>query len=122
MRLVGWMAAACGISWLGVTAILGPRTRLAILVGMLGPLLAASVTWILAERTFRRAPGRLTALMIKAFFGKIVFFGIYVAFALNAGTLSPVAFVVSFTSYFIALHTLEAFLLHRLFTGGADRT
>jgi hypothetical protein len=46
---------------------------------------------------------------------KAVFFGAYVAGMLRLIGLRPVPFVVSFTSYFIALHVTEAVFLRRLF-------
>jgi hypothetical protein len=46
---------------------------------------------------------------------KAVFFGAYVAGMLRVIGLRPVPFVVSFTSYFIALHVTEAMFLRRLF-------
>ena len=56
--------------------------------------------------------------MITAFAFKLVFFGGYVAVMLRVLQLRPVPFVVSFSSYFIALHFVEAFCLQRLFAGG----
>jgi uncharacterized membrane protein len=47
-----------------------------------------------------------------------VFFGGYVAVMLKGLHLRPVPFTVSFSSYFIALHFVEALLLRRLFAGG----
>ena len=44
------------------------------------------------------------------------FFGAYVAVMLEVIGLRPTVFVVSFTSYFIALYLIEALLLRRLFT------
>jgi hypothetical protein len=55
--------------------------------------------------------------MILAFAGKMVFFGAYVTLALTMFPLRPVPFVISFTSYFIALHVTEAIWLRRLFQG-----
>jgi len=106
-------------SWLVVGAFVRPDARVAVLVGLVGPLIAAAVSWPVAERTFRHRPERLTRIMIVAFAGKMVFLGGYVAVALRGLPLSPVPFVVSFTSYFIALHLAEALLLKRLFEGGS---
>jgi hypothetical protein len=86
----------------------------AVVFGALGPLLVAWGSWKLAERTWRREPHRLTGVMIAAFAGKLVFFGVYVAVMLSVLSLRPVPFVASFTTSFIALHLAEALALRRL--------
>lgn len=90
-------------------------TALEVLFGMAAPLAAGAATWRLAERTSRRHPERLTAVMIKAFAGKMIFYGAYVVIALKVLPLRPMPFVMSFTGYFIVLHFIEAFCLTRLF-------
>jgi hypothetical protein len=92
-----------------------------VLFGMIGPLAAASGSWVLAERTYRANPERLTAVMIAAFGGKLLFFGAYVAVMLAVVRLQPIPFVVSFTGYFIGLYAMEALYLRRLFGAGAHR-
>ena len=83
---------------------------------MLGPLAAASGTWLLAEWVYRQRPAGLTPLMATVFVLKIVFFGAYVAVMIRLLRFRPVPFVVSFTSYFIALYLIEALYLRRLFS------
>ena len=117
MRPVWWMAASSVTSWLGATAILGRWASLEILCGMLGPLVVASATWVLVERTYRRNPEGLTGLMAMAFFGKLAFFGVYVAVMLRVVSLRPVPFIVSFVCYFIALYFMDMIYLRRLFSG-----
>ena len=87
---------------------------LAVVLGIVGPLLVAGGSWVVAERTWRREPLRLTAVMMAAFAGKMVFFAAYVAFMLSVLSLRPVPFVASFTTSFIALHLAEALALRRL--------
>ena len=111
------MAAASVASAAAVVAARGGRAGVEIACGMLAPLAAASVSWVLTERTYMRRPEQLTALMMTAFAVKIVFFGAYVAVMLKAGGLRPVPFVASFTGYFIALYLIEALLMRRLFAG-----
>jgi hypothetical protein len=118
MKLVWLMVAASLLSCLAVIAVVGRRFGLEVFLGMVAPLAVASGTWVAVERTYRRHPDRVTSLMIAAFGGKMVFFGLYVAIMLRMSSLRPVPFVVSFTGYFIALHLLEAFFLRRLFAGG----
>jgi hypothetical protein len=106
------------VGWLAATAFVGIEQGLVVLVGMAGPLVAATGSWVLSDRTFRRNPGRLTSVMIQAFMAKIVFFGLYVAIMLRVLALPSIPFMVSFTVYFIALHFAQALLLRRLFAAG----
>ena len=86
----------------------------AVLFGMFGPIVVAAASWMLAERTWRRDPQRLTAVMIASFAGKFVFFGVYVAVMLSVFSLRPIPFIATFTTSFIALHVAEALALKRL--------
>jgi hypothetical protein len=117
MKTAGWMIAGAAAPALLVAAIAGRAAE--VLLGMLAPLAAATVSWVLIERTYAREPERVTGLMIGAFGAKMLFFGAYVAVMLRVMTLRPTPFVVSFTSYFIALYLVEAMLMRRLF--GAER-
>jgi len=117
MKQVAWMAGpsivACAAAWFFVERASG----VALVFGMLGPLALACGSWVMAERTYRQDPRALTGLMVTAFAFKLVFFGGYVAVMLRVLRLRPVPFAVSFSSYFIALHFVEAFCLQRLFAG-----
>jgi hypothetical protein len=120
MKSAWWMLAGSAASCLGVVAFLGERAtpdlRLAIWLGMLGPLVATLCAMVAMNRAYRRDPASLTGVMIKAFVAKMVFFGGYVALIVKAGWVQPVPFAVSFIIYFLALHMIEAFRLRRLFT------
>ncbi len=111
MKLVFWLATGCVLS----AAVLGMRFGREVWLGMLGPLAVVSATWVMTERVYRADPARLTAVIITAFAGKLVFFGGYVALAIGVLGVEPVPFALSFTGYFIALHMIEALLLKRLF-------
>ena len=115
MNQVGWMITASVASAVAVSLLLGTAIAPEIMAGMLGPLLAASGTWLLVEQSARRNPLGLTAVMFKAFAVKMLLFAAYVVFALKGLMLSPVPFVISFTTYFIALHLTEALWLRRVF-------
>jgi hypothetical protein len=106
-------------SWLLVTAAVPVRVNPEVLLGMIGPLAMASVTWILTERTFASAPERVMALFIKAFVGKMVFAALYVAVMLRAVGLRPIPFVASFTASFIVLLIMQVAFFRRLFERGA---
>jgi len=121
MKAVAWMVAASLLSWVGIAAAVDPRTRAAALFGMLGPLVVAASSWVMAERAWRRNPESLTSWMIAAFAGKMVFFAAYVAVMLKALSLAPVAFAASFAGYFIALHLFEALSLRAMLAGAGAR-
>ncbi len=115
MSVVLWMVGVSAAAWLVATAVLGPQVRLEVLLGMLGPLLVASGSWVLAERTYRQRPQALTAVMIAAFAFKVIFFGAYVAVMLRVLALRPVPFVLTFAGSLAGLYLMEALYLRRLF-------
>ncbi|PYR42978.1 MAG: hypothetical protein DMF93_04335 [Acidobacteria bacterium] len=115
--MVAWMVAASLLSWTAIAAAVDARTRGAALLGMLGPLVVALASWMIAERAWRRDPASLTSWMIAAFAGKMVFFAAYVAVMLKALSLAPAPFAASFAGYFIALHLFEALSLRAMFAG-----
>lgn len=109
-------------SWLGVSVMasaLGASLHPELLLGMIGPLVSAAATWVVVERTFTTDPARLTGVMIVGFGVKMLWFGAYVTVALGPLGARLVPFVVSFTTYFVALHLVEALFLRRLFADAA---
>jgi len=118
MKAVAWMAGvSLGCAALAIAAT-GRQSAAEVLLGMIAPLCAAGLSWVLIERTFKRDPQALTGLMTAAFGAKMLFFGTYVAVMLKVVGLRPLPFVVSFTGFFIALYLTEALLLRRLFGAG----
>jgi hypothetical protein len=109
------MAAASTVSAALAVAAAGLSFAAEIVLGMFGPLVETIASWVVAEQVFRRRPEGLTAVMITAFAGKLVFFGAYVAAMLTLLSLRPGPFMASFTAYFVALHLTEALALRRLF-------
>lgn len=120
MKPVWWMVGSGVLSWLAVSAIPGVESDVEVLLGMIAPLAGVVATWVLVARTYASRPERLTPLMVAAFGGKLVFFGVYVTVMLGVLSLRPLPFVISFTTYFIVLHLFEALCLQRLFGGGAS--
>ena len=115
MTPVAWMAGASMVSWLVASRVMGDDANPEVLYGMLAPLLVVVVSWVVVERTYRANPERLMRVMVEGLALKALFFGAYVVGMLRLVEVRPVPFVVSFTSYFIALHVTEAVLLRRLF-------
>lgn len=115
------MLGASVAFWLCATMVLGARSSLDVLFGMLGPLAAATGTSVMIDRTMRIAPDRLTALMIAGFGAKMVFFAAYISVVVAAGRVRPAPFALSFAGSYIGLHMMEAIWLRRLLSG-AGRT
>jgi hypothetical protein len=114
MKPVWWMLlGSIGSSGI-LSLLLGPGIRKDLWLGMLGPMVSAIVSWIAMERQHRRQPAGLTGLMIKAFAAKMIFFAAYLIVFFYAGWVQPIPFAVSLVGYFLALHIVEAFGLHRL--------
>ena len=120
MKAVAAMTAASLAAAVAAIALAGRATGADVLLGMLAPLAAAGVSWVLTERTYKRDPQQLTGLMIGAFGAKMLFFGAYVAVMIKVVGVHPVPFVASFTGYFVALYLAEALLMRRLF-GARER-
>ena len=117
IKPAAWMAGVSLAGWLTASAA-GPVNPEAFF-GMLGPLVSAIATWIVAFRTYAAAPERLTGVMVIGFGVKVLFFGAYLVAMLRGLGLRPIAFVVSFAAFFIALHVIEALFLKRLFVTGS---
>jgi len=115
MKAAAWIAAAALGSGIVAVAAAGTPVAAEILFGMLAPLVAVIVSWVMTERVFKREPARVTGLMIGAFGAKMLFFGAYVALMIEIVGLRPAPFVASFTGYFVVLYLTEALLLRQLF-------
>jgi hypothetical protein len=115
VRLEAGLAIGCAVSAGVAVAAAGRDAAVEILAGMAGPLAETTASWVVADGVFRRRPERLTAVMLAAFAGKLVFYGAYVAVMVTVFALRPGPFMASFTGYFIALHLAAALALRRLF-------
>lgn len=121
MKPLWWMAGASIGAWAALAVVPGFASDRDVLFGMLAPLLGAAATWLIVTRTYASRPELLMSLMVAAFAVKLVFFGVYVTIVLTVLSVRPVPFVISFTTYFIALHLFEALCLQRLFAGPRSR-
>ena len=116
ITLVSIMAAGSVLAWL-LTSLVAPELSLPVLLGIAAPLVVVTMNLIQVERAYRRDPSQLTPLMLKAFLGKMLFFGAYVALMLGVLAVPTGPFIISFAASFIVLYGLEAFRLQRLFAG-----
>ena len=118
MKLVWWMLSGSILTALILTILLKPEIRPELWIGMAGPLVSAVVSWMAMHRQYIQRPQGMTALMIKAFAAKMIFFAGYITVLVSFGWVQPIPFVVSFACFFLALHGVEAFGLHRLQIAG----
>ena len=100
-------------SWAAISAAAGWSLNPELAFGMAAPLAGATVSWRAVERTYARAPERVTGVLIAGFFAKMVFFGLYVGL-LGALWLRPRPLVIAFAAYFLFLHVIEAGYLRKL--------
>jgi len=114
MKSAVYLSTACALSFMVATAAV-PGVAAELLLGMAAPLVVGVATMVVVERVYRRDPGKLTQLMIKAFGVKMVLFGAYVAAVILLTTLNSTPFILSFCAYFIGLHLTEAWMLRSLF-------
>ncbi len=114
MKIQRYIIASCIGSWV-LISLMFPQVTVEILLGMLSPLLSAIGTLILVDRTYRKAPQKLTSRMTQAFMGKMLFYGVYVSVIVGFYSFQAVPFTVSFTLYFIGLHLTEALYFQSLF-------
>lgn len=113
---LAWMAAVSLGGWLASMAVAGTGINPEALLGMLGPLAAASGTWVAVVRVHAAQPERVTAILMRGVAVKMVFFGAYVVVMLRGLALRPAPFIVSFTGFFLALLVMEAAFIKRLST------
>ena len=88
-----------------------------LLLGTLGPLGVAGISWIVMTRTFRRDPTQLTSIMTLAFAAKMIFFAAYVSLAMAVLKVQPAPFASSLTVSFVTFYAAEAVFLRRLLAG-----
>ena len=117
MKAVGGMVAGSLAVLAAVAPWLTPAGRIGALLGLLGPLMMAAVSWLVIERVHRARQAAVTSVMTAGFGLKLLFVGVYVAVVLGLTAIDQISFVWSFTGFFIALYVVEALLLRGLFAG-----
>jgi Na+/H+ antiporter NhaC len=118
MKPVMWMVGAGALSWLGGMALFGVSASADVAAGVLGPLVAVFASWVAIERTMKDSPERMTAVLLRAFAAKMLFFGAYVVVMVTGLALRPIPFMTTFTTSFVALYAVEALALQRLTADG----
>ncbi|NQT98286.1 MAG: hypothetical protein HQ562_11145 [Candidatus Marinimicrobia bacterium] len=115
MKFIIYLSLFCLGSWGLLSGLIPQPVAVEIFWGMLGPWLVGIVTILLAQHIFRQKPQDLTKLMITSFFGKMLFYGVYISLLILFGSIETVPFVISFTVYFIVLHIIEALYFQSIF-------
>lgn len=115
---VALMLVGCVAAWAVVAAVLGADVGRDVALGMSGPFAAVAVTWVLVVRAHRRDPAAVTSVLLTAFVGKLIFFGVFIVAIWTAVRPEPTPFIASFTGSFLTLYAVEAVLLGRLSRGG----
>ena len=114
MKILVYLTLFSFGSW-GLVAGFIPTAISDIFWGMFGPWLVGIITLIIVKRTHAKDPESVTALMMKSFFGKMLFYGIYITLLILFAALQKVQFIISFTVYFIVLHIIEALYFQSIF-------
>lgn len=114
---VVWMIAGAVGSATVAGLVTAPDIRAAIVLGMVGPLAATIGTWVAVQHAYRQDPLAVTGVMLRGWLIKALFFTIYLIAVIRGLGVSGQPFAVSLASYFLVLHTVEAMLLKRLFSG-----
>jgi hypothetical protein len=111
---VAWMTAAGAAAWGVATLVAGRPVNPELLLGLVGPLAAADISWIVMARASASGGERLMKTMVRLLGLKMLLFGMYAVVVLRVMDVRPVLFVGSFAGFFVMLHALEAMFLRRL--------
>ena len=111
----------CFGSWSLVSWIFIEDYIVEIFLGMVMPLAVGQFTITRIQSIFVSDPRKLTSFMMKSFIGKMVIYGVYMIGLVAFSPFNERTFFVSFISYFITLHVLEAFFIRSVFKGSRVR-
>ena len=111
----------CFGSWSLVSWIFIEDYIVEIFLGMIMPLAVGLFTITRIQSIFVSDPRKLTSFMMKSFIGKMVIYGVYMIGIVAFSPFNERTFFVSFISYFITLHVLEAFFIRSVFKGSRVR-
>ena len=111
----------CFGSWSLVSWIFIEDYIVEIFLGMVMPLAVGQFNITRIQSIFVSDPRKLTSFMMKSFIGKMVIYGVYMIGIVAFSPFNERTFFVSFISYFITLHVLEAFFIRSVFKGSRVR-
>lgn len=119
MTPLAWLIGVPVGVWLIVSLAAPVPVNPELLLGMLGPVVSAAVTWVVTVRAERTNRARLMSVMVAGLAAKMVFFGLYLVLMLVVVKVRYIPFVAAFTSCLIGLYVMEALFLKRLFVDGS---
>lgn len=103
------------IAWLILIMVFGKEFLAESYAGMSAPLWVGVYSLSRIHALYRSHPELLTSFMTKAFFAKMVFYGLLIVTVVRFSTFNTVAFISIFTGFFIVLLGVEAAYLKTLF-------
>ena len=119
MKFVAYLAGGsilAAIVFNAVSRAAGLGAEREIWFGMLGPMLASVVTWVVIGREKILNQQKMLRCLIQAFVVKFLFFGAYIIVLVKTDQVRPGFFVCCFAVFYIALHVAETFELRRVQT------
>jgi len=115
MKLIIYMFFFTLGSWGLAAGLFFPAFRWEMFLGMIAPLVIGLLTLFCEKKIYDRNPADLTPFMLKAFAGKMIFYGAYFIYIFTFYTFNPMPFIISFICYFITLHISEALFFKSIF-------
>lgn len=113
-KLIRWIILSCVVSCTLASVFFVHYAVAEVFLGMVIPTAVGVVILSEVGRILGREPSRLTAFMIKAFWLKMVFYGVCTLVIVGLLSFQAVPFIVSFTIYFIGLQIVEALYFRTL--------
>ena len=86
-----------------------------IFLGMIAPLIIGVISITYISIINKKTPGKVTNVLYKSFAIKMITYGAYFICIFTFYTFNPMPFILSFFSYFITLHMIEALFLRSIF-------
>ena len=111
MKLIIYMFFFTLGSWGLAAGLFFPAFRWEMFLGMIAPLVIGLLTLFCEKKIYDRNPEDLTPFMLKAFAGKMIFYGAYFICIFTFYSFNPIPFIITFLACFITLHTIEALFL-----------
>ena len=92
--------------------------KLEIFFGLIIPLIGSLFSSNIIYYIFKKNPKKLTSFMIQSFFLKMLVYGFFLILFFNFSSFNQRVFFISFISYFIAFHLMEALFIKHIFNKG----
>lgn len=94
------------------------KFKLEIFFGLIIPLFGSLFSSNIVYYLFKNTPKKLTSFMIQSFFLKMLVYGFFLILFFNFSSFNQRVFFISFISYFITFHLMEALFIKHIFNKG----